>query len=373
MDAVDTRSGGNRPTPPAILSGTGRVEGPREETSLLGFLSIVLAHRRLIALFAFAGMLLFGILAASEANKFLSRASFIVKGSRPPALIPGGVGGLGLSLAAAAEFSTSIIFYSDLVRAKTILVPVARKSYATVDSRGLKAPLAAVFGIKEKNPDVAAALAADQLFRDVSSSIYSRSGVVGIAVQATDPLVAQQIAQNIFTELDAFSRTRRHEQTAQERKFIEGLVDDARVRLARAEQAVSNFLAVNRDYEQSPQLRLENGRLMRDVMMQQQIYTALGQSLEQAKIEESRDPTALSVVEPADLPAEPERREALRKTLLGLAVGLLVGIAAAFVRQRASEVREARTSGFTRYADSVSEASADLPPLLRPSPATSET
>lgn len=336
----------------------GNVEGPREETSLLAFLSIVLSHRRLVALCALAGMAVFGVLAASQASLYLSRASFVVKGSRAPAQIGGGAGAFGINIAAAAEFSQSIVFYSDLVPARTILVAAAKETYLTSDSRGRKRTLAEIYGIEEKNPDVAAVLAAERLAPDVSSNIYSRSGIVGLSVQAVDPLLAQQIAANILVEVNEYSIARRHRQAVDERKFIEGLVGDARARLHQAESAARDFLSVNREYENSPQLRLEHDRLTREVVAQQQVYTALSESLEQAKIEEARDPTELSVVESADLPAEPQRREAARQTLLGLAVGLLVGIVLAFLRQRMLESRNAGTRGFLRFSAVTADAGA---------------
>lgn len=327
------------------------VEGPREETSLLVFLSILLYHRRIITICALAGVALFGASAASEANLFLSRASFLVKGSRAPAQIPGAFAALSGGIAAAAEFSQSIVFYADLVKAKSILVPVARKTYTT--AAGERTTLATLYGIEEKDSGTAGRRAADRLIRDVSSTIYSRSGLVGIAIHSTDPLVAQQIASNILAELDAYSATRRREQAVEERSFIEGLVAEARTRLALAEEAVAAFGRLNRDYENSPQLRVEYDRLAREVMMRQQIYTALSQSYEQARIEAVRDPTTLSIVEPPDLPAQPQTRAALRKTLLGLAVGMFVGIVVAFLRQRAMEVRAAGTAGYSALTSAL--------------------
>ena len=329
------------------------MEGPREETSLLAFLSIILNHRRLIALSAVVGMLAFSIFAASQANMYLSRASFIVKGARTPAQLPGGAAALGVSLTAAQDFTQSINFYSDLVKAKAILVNVAARSYETVDSKGVKRPLHEVFGIKAKSPRAGAILAADRLFPVVSSMMYSRSGTVGIAVQATDPLLAQQIATNILDELDQYSKTRRHAQAVDERKFIEGLVSDARVRLVQAESEIGSFLRDNREYQNAPQLRIRNDRLTREVEMRQQIYTSLMQSLEQAKIEEVRDPAAITIIESADLPPDPQTKTFFRKTLLGLAAGFLAGIVLSFGLQRIQEQEQSRSEVFRRFLASL--------------------
>jgi uncharacterized protein involved in exopolysaccharide biosynthesis len=318
----------------------GRTEGPREETSLLAFLSIVLAHRRVVALATLAGTLIFGVIAAAGADLYESRASFVVKGARAPIQLPGGAGALGISLAAYSDFGQSVVFYSDLTAAKTILRTVASQSYETEDSKGVKRRLADIYGIKEANRDVADGMAADRLKQGVSSTISSRSGVVRLSVREFDPLLAQQLAAAILEAVDSWSRERGHTQAVRERQFLEQLVTDEKAKTAQAEQSLSDFLRLNREYVTAPQLDIEHDRLVREVQMRQQIYTALAQTLEQARIEEVRAPVAISIVETADLPVEPQRREALRTTLLGLVGGLLVGIVIALIQQRALEKSE---------------------------------
>jgi uncharacterized protein involved in exopolysaccharide biosynthesis len=230
-----------------------------------------------------------------------------------------------------------VSFYADLGRSGVILRKVALKGYFTTESRGVKRPLADILGIRDRTPELAANRAAAAISNDVTYTISSRTGVVRMSVEADDPLVAQQLVANIVSELDAWSKTRGHEQAVMERRFIEQQLAEAKANLDQAEQAERNFLEMNRDYASSPQLSMEDARLLREVIMRQEIYTSLGQSLEQAKIEELRSPTILNVIETADLPVEPQRREALRTTLIGLAVGLLVGIVLAMLSQRVEE------------------------------------
>ena len=315
----------------------GNPEGPREETSLLAFLSILLANRRVIAGLALAGTLIAGVVASIEADLFVSRAAFIVRGARQQVQLPGGAAALGVTLAAYSEFSQSVSFFADLARSKGILLQVAKKEYVTSDSPRVKRPLAKVLGIDEPDPEQAAKIAVQLLAPNVSYTISSRTGVVGLAVKERDPVVAQQVNANILTEIDRWSRDEGHRQAVREREFIEQIVGDARARLAQSEQAVKTFLEVNREYESSPELRLEYSRLQREVTLRQQVYTSLAETYEQARVEEVRNPTLINIVEPADLPVEPQRKEALRTTLVGLTVGLLIGMVIAVFRQRVAE------------------------------------
>jgi len=320
---------------PRRLVKAGNPDGPREETSLFGFLSILIVHRRLIAICALLGTVLFGILASTQAALFVSRSSFVVRNARNPVTIAGGAGQLGVSLAAYLDMSQSVAFYADLGRAMPTLRKIALMQY-TVSGSTEKRTLAQALGIKEKNPILAAELAVTRMRDRVTYGINTRTGVVRLSVEAPDPVVAQQINQNILAELDRWSKTEGHYQAMLERKFVEQLVADARQRLSQAEQTQRDFLETNRSFA-SPELRLEARRLDRDVMMRQEIYTSLAQTYEQARIEENRVPTVLNIVETADLPIEPQRREALRKTLVGLVTGLLAGMVLAVLAQRLEE------------------------------------
>lgn len=315
----------------------GNPTGPREETSLLAFLSIILANRRLIALCAVVGTLIFGAFAASQADLYVSKSSFVVKGARAPVQLPGGAAALGITLSAFAEFSQSVSFYADLSRAMNILRIIAAKEYTTEKSGGRRMPLPEAMGIEASSRAAAIEEAAARLSRSVSYSISSRTGVVRLSVEGSDALLAQQINAKILAELDNWSKEQGHAQAVLERRFMEQAVADAKVKLTQTEQSERSFLELNRLYESSPQLRLEYNRLTREVEMRQQIYTALAQTLEQARIEEVRRPSVINIIESADLPVEPQRREALRKTLIGFAAGLLAGMVLAVLRQRVDE------------------------------------
>ena len=314
----------------------GRIEGPREETSLLAFFGILLQNRRLIGLCGLIGTLIFAAFSLSQAARFESRASFIVKGAATPVQLPNTATSFGLVLTAYADFAQSVVFYADLAAANVILRTAAEQSYATSKSHGQKIPLPEILGIKTSNHQLAVDRAVRQLSKSVSSFINTRSGVVSISVASPDPLVAQELASKILSEMEIWSKTRAHTQAVKEREFTQSLVDDAQAKLTQAEDALNTFLVTNRMWA-SPELTIEHNRLSREVDMRQQVYTALAESLEQAKIEEGRDRSAINIVEVADLPVEPQRVAALRRTIIGLSAGLLVGMILAFLRQRADE------------------------------------
>ncbi|MGH8072059.1 MAG: GumC family protein [Candidatus Entotheonellia bacterium] len=93
-------------------------------------------------------------------------------------------------------------------------------------------------------------------------------------------------------------------------------------------------------FAQVPELGLELARLMRDVKVQETVYTLLTQQLEQAKIAEARD---MPTVQPLDT-AVPADRKSKPKIKLNMAIAgitsLLVGVLLAFFLEYLASVKQ---------------------------------
>jgi len=340
--------------------------GAREETSLLVFLSILLRNRRIIAVCGLIGLITFGAVALTEANLYIASGSFSARGNRTAVQIPGLSEHVGLSLGV-IDVAQSTVFYAELARSNSVLIPVAEKTYTVTTSKGTKTgPLADFLGIRTANPKAGAVLAARRIGDDVAVLTSGRSGVVTLLVTAEEPQIAQQVALNILKELDSYSATTRKDQAVAERKFVEGLVAESRQKLSDAEERLARFRQQNRDFQSAPQLMIQDDQLTRDVDMAQQDYSGLESSYQQARIEEVRNLSAINIVEYPDLPVDPQRREAARKTLIGLVTGLLAGIVIAFLRQRVDEKKRGMDTTLEQFSDARREISADARRLVAP-------
>jgi Uncharacterized protein involved in exopolysaccharide biosynthesis len=357
-------------TQPGALRGTGvgsgRLEGAREGTSLLLFLTILLRSRNVIAVCALIGLLGFGAFALGEANLYVANGAFAARPSRTSSQVPGAAAQIGLTLGV-IDIAQSTMFYAELARSNSILIPVAARTYTVTTDKGIKSgPLAMFKGVKASTPLAAATMVAKDLPDQVGVLASGRSGVVTLLVSDENPEIAAQITMNILRELDSYSSSSRKEQAVGERRFVEGLLADSRQKLSDAEEQLARFRQQNRDYEMSPQLRIEDDQLNRDVDLAQQDYAGLEASYQQARIEEVRDLSAIKIVEYPDVPVVPQRKEAARKTLIGLVTGLFVGIVIAFLRQRADEKRRARDDSLAALAEARRQASADARHLIGP-------
>jgi uncharacterized protein involved in exopolysaccharide biosynthesis len=338
----------------------GAPEGPREETSLLGFVNVVLRYRLLIATAAIIGGAIFGITELTKKRMFVAYASFTVRGARAPTAASTLATQLGLNIGTSGDDAPSAEFFIDLVRSRTIVARIADSSYTVYTTKGaVRRPLASIYGF-DKASSLSKARTVEQLRDGISASTWGQTGIILISVFAEQPTLAQQILKNLIDELNAFNIARRKERASAEREFLEKLLNDAKLDLVRAETQLSTFRELNRAYANSPALGLENSRLQREVGMRQQIVTAMTQSLEQAKIEEVRDIPAITLIDQPEPAIAPSTHESIRRTLLGIVAGLMVGIILAFLRERAAETREARTPAYSEFAALKKETAAGV-------------
>jgi uncharacterized protein involved in exopolysaccharide biosynthesis len=331
----------------------------REETSLLGFVNVLLRHRGIIAATTLLATIVCLASALMEPKYYSTRVLFTAKGGSAGAL--GGIAAqFGLSIVG-EDPSQSIEFYEELLRSTELLRQVSRHEYRVQTPKGVvTGPLPVFYGIHAGSREAEIDIAVGKLRQAITTNATRRTGVITFIVAAPYPDLAQQVATTMMTELDRYNTQRRRLAVTAERKFIEQRMDEARAAVNQAENTLEQFLEVNRDYKTSPRLSIESDRLDREVQLRQQLYNSLSAAYDKARIEEVRDTPAISIVEPASLPENPDTSYGLRNTLLGAIAGLLVGIVIAFIRERMRETQEEGAPVYSTYRDLKRATVADL-------------
>ena len=85
-----------------------------------------------------------------------------------------------------------------------------------------------------------------------------------------------------------------------------------------------------------PDVTLEYGRLMRDVTVQSAVFQLLQQQFESAKIAEARESMKFILLDQPSLPIRPSSPNRTLIFLVGLMLGVIGGIVAAFLAERHS-------------------------------------
>jgi len=264
--------------------------------------------------------------------KYRAEARFITNRITQPAL-----SGLAaqLGILNAGEATKSPEFYQELVQSRDVLAFVAGSSYV-VDGRSSPTSLIALWNKDQVDTVRAKERTFSRLRHDLFAVGSLRTGIITIAFESSDPILASQVARHFLDAVVRFDLTIRQAQGAREKRFLEGRLAVLRAELRDAEDRLQRFLLTNRSTTNSPVLAFERDRLQREVADRQTIVTAITQSFEQARIEEVRDTPSMSVTQ-----APENATTRVRSWPLALLSALVLGLIAAsvdfFVRERLAE------------------------------------
>jgi len=116
----------------------------------------------------------------------------------------------------------------------------------------------------------------------------SKTSIVTMAIETEEPQLSADILNNIIREIEINIRTKRNTNASEQRKWIDARLLEVRDDLSKAENAFKNFREKNRSISSSPQLLLDQERLMREVQINSTMYIELKKQYELAKIERIR-------------------------------------------------------------------------------------
>ena len=308
--------------------------------SVVSLVNGILRHRGLVAalaLLAFALVMGIGLVLP---RTYSSSAAFTPQSRRTSPNLSGLAAQFGLTLPT-PDGAQSPQFYMDLLESRPLLGRTvdSRFEYQT-DSGVVSGTLVQIYDRDEKTPALRREAAMRQLAKDIAASVSPKTGVVTVTVRAEHPALAHQIADRLLALTNEFNLETRQSQAAAERRFTERRLAEVRADLRAAENRQEDFLRRNREYGGSPTLRFEQERLAREVGLQQELYTTIAQSYEQAKIEEVRDTPVITVVAPPEIPVKPDSRGLLKKGVVALLGGAIVGVLIAIGRTLSRKSRE---------------------------------
>jgi uncharacterized protein involved in exopolysaccharide biosynthesis len=218
-------------------------------------------------------------------------------------------------------------FYVELLRSSSVLRLVVDSPLTVAGKDSSRVVLLRdQLGSGAKDPAVRTERAIEALRRRMDVTSALKTGIVTMDVATRDPDLSLAIAARLLTEVDRFNLQTRQSQARQERRFLEGRLNEARDSLRSAEDGLQAFLQRNRAFSSSPELTFERNRLDRRTTERQQIVTTLAQAYEQSRIDEVRNTPLITVLEPPVRPARPAPRFLLFKTLLAALAGLCIAV-----------------------------------------------
>ena len=155
-------------------------------------------------------------------------------------------------------------------------------------------------------------------------------------ISTSDPNLSKDMLNAILDNIDKFLADYNLKQIKETRQFIEERLIDTKVELETAEEALKVFREQNRSIFESPQLQLEQERLIRDVTVLIAVFTTLKQQLETAKINEVKESDFIVIL---DKPTKPiyayspqKRKMTILAGLLGIGSGTLLAFVIEYIK-----------------------------------------
>ena len=335
-----------------------------DEISLLDVASLVLRRRRLILVWTLMGALLALVVALVSPLEYTATASFVPLGGNQRGLseVFGVAQQLGFTIPQSGGAEQSPAFYQDLLQSREILDGVVRSGFEVVTAAGVtQVDLADKFEIEGETADERNAHTRRYLAEKVISvSVGQVTGIVTVSLRTDEPELSAAIGRRLLDLISDFDRETRRSQASAERGFAEGRLEQLLVELSTAEDSLKAFLVENRQFFNSPQLTFEHDRLRRQVDMRQELVTGMAQAYEQARIEEVRNTSVITVIDQPEPPALPDSRYKLLKLLLGLTVGLMAGLGVAVIRELGERAKNEESEAYDEFQQVLKDAKGDL-------------
>jgi uncharacterized protein involved in exopolysaccharide biosynthesis len=323
---------------------------PEGATPLGELLGPVRRRWRLVAACSLAAGMLAAVISLLLPPVYTARTTFT-----PVASSQGASGGLASLVGLAGQLGLSSLtggsippeYFAEVLRSRSILEATLRSKFPTGDSAAAERPLLDILKVNAPSPGARmeqGALALDGL---VLASVDKRTGIIDLRVKSNSPVVAASVANRMVQLLNEFNLDRRQVQSREQRRFTGERTQQAQEELRVAEAALLRFLQSNREYVSSPVLEYQYNRLQREVQVKQEVYLTLTKAYEEARVAEVRDIPVLTIIDPAVPPVLRSSPRRKLNTLLGLFLGGVIGIAAAYLYQAG---RDRRARGDLRHA-----------------------
>ncbi|MDI6803878.1 MAG: Wzz/FepE/Etk N-terminal domain-containing protein [Bacteroidota bacterium] len=193
--------------------------------------------------------------------------------------------------------------YPDIIQSEAVLTPVIEKKYKS-EFYDQPVNLIEYFEIEEETPRRTQEVVLEQMRKRLKIEMSQKTGLLTYSIETKDAQVSADILNTITAELNNFLLTKKATNAGEQRKWIEQRLKEVKLDLSKAENVLKEFREKNRRVIDSPQLLLEQERLIRDVTIQSTVYSTLIQQHEMAKIEELKYVPIINVMDTAKAAAK---------------------------------------------------------------------
>ncbi len=166
----------------------------------------------------------------------------------------------------------------------------------------------------------------------ISISGKKDSPILRISAQTFEPKFARDLVNAVLERCGIIIDNYKFKELEEKKDYISKRMNDVRNDLIDVEEKLKIFRQQNRDIISSPSLMLEQGRLMRDVEVQTQLYIRLKSEFELVQIEAVGQRSKMQILDPPEIPIKkisPKPRELM---FLSIFIGFFLGFGISIAR-----------------------------------------
>jgi uncharacterized protein involved in exopolysaccharide biosynthesis len=303
--------------------------------SIYGLANLFLRERRIMIALPLVAVITAAIITVLKKPQWVATSIIVAEGVQTSSPMSSIAEQFGVRMSSGGG-TGSPDFYAQLLKSPEVLTPVASRSYSTTDAEGKRAAgfVSRLYGIEAPPGTDTIALSRDLLTQSVKSSSDPITGIISLSVTAPSRDLSIVLNREILASANNFLQNRRQARAAEETKFVESRLDEARSQLAVAEANLRDFVTQNRQYQTSPQLALQSAQLERTVSLRQQVFVTLSQAYEQARIEAMRNISLISVLQRPEYSVNRKVASLARNIVLALILGVLVAMGLVVARTK---------------------------------------
>ena len=202
--------------------------------------------------------------------------------------------------------------YQKIIFSEKVIKSVAYQKYLTEEYKD-SVNLIDYFEIETTNEDKPKNWQEREKFHEVYKKLTSKliktdidriTTVLSITVKMPEPGLSAEVVNTLVLSLNKYVTTERQSFARDQSDYLYHRINQVQDSLKYNEEKLKEFREKNRAINNSPQLLLEQSRLLRKVEIAQSVFIELTKQYELVKLEEVKDTPIVNVMEHADPPVE---------------------------------------------------------------------
>ena len=242
---------------------------------------------------------------------------------------------MGFNLSAGNDLS---LLYEPIVMSRMVITNVLKSSFNSAKYEK-KVPLLDILEIDAESIEERLDTGYRRFINGILEVNFDpKNRITTLYVGTTEPQLSADIAQLLVWEIDKYGREYAIGKAKENKAFIEERLAETLNLLEKAEGDLKVFRESNKRIEKSPELQLEQGRLVREVRVQEEVYLTLKKELEIVKIEEVKSLPIIRVLDKAVTPIIKSKPKRGLIMVVAMFLALLLGVAVAFGKEYFKEL-----------------------------------